>query len=278
MVNLRTYVQRNADSFFVERAGLSNWTSLNVSLGVGYEQDTATYTVVSTPDVSLPAKSAKMRFVADGAKIATLEVGELSGDTQDGSLIIECSAIDPESPLRQTKTREWPFQTIGDLTRAIAADAGLTPAVNAVVDGFLLVPRTQNGVSELAFLQQVCSQNAGRVLVQEGRLIVTLVDQPFASLPTLTIDIIAEGAWVGWRRNWSRGVGQVVASYVEDDGVTVNLVTVGSGTPAKRLPEIYPSRAEAAAGANAHLVAGDVSRDFVRSQPVSRPAPRSCSR
>ena len=27
-----------------------------------------------------------MRFVADGAKIATLEVGELSGDTQDGSL------------------------------------------------------------------------------------------------------------------------------------------------------------------------------------------------
>ena len=69
------------------------------------------------PDVSLPAKSAKMRFVADGAKIATLEVGELSGDTQDGSLIIECSAIDPESPLRQTKTREWPFQTIGDLTR-----------------------------------------------------------------------------------------------------------------------------------------------------------------
>ena len=54
-----------------------------------------------------------------------------------------------------------------------------------------------------------------------------------------------------------------MASYVEDDGVTVNLVTVGSGTPAKRLPEIYPSRAEAAAGANAHLVAGDVSRDFV---------------
>ena len=128
---------------------------------------------------------------------------------------------------------------------------------------FGIRPRTQSGVSDLSFLQQVVAQNTGRVLVQEDRLIVTFADLPIRSLPTLTIDLKRDGAWLAWRRNWSRGVGQVVASYVEDDLVTINTVTVGSGTPSKRLPGIYPAANEAEAAAHSHILVGDVSRDFV---------------
>ena len=149
------------------------------------------------------------------------------------------------------------------MVRTIAADAGLTPAVHPQIGGVVLAARPQVAVSDLAFLQRLVERLQGRLIIQEGRLIVSLADAPAVALPTLNLDVRGTGAWIEWRRGWSDTLQRVEAAYVREDGVTIDAVVVGAGGTTRRLPTTYASRVEAEAAAMSHLMAGDVSRDVV---------------
>ena len=258
MVDLRVTVDGRAAGF------ARNWSALSVDLGVGYQQDTAKLTISAVGDVALPGSSAVLRFVADGADLGSFAAREVSGSTRDGHLVIECAAVDPQAAaMQRPRDREWETQTLGSIARTIAADAGLTPVVNNEIGSVEVAAQPQLAVSDLAFLQRLVESRRGRVVLQEGRLIVTFYDQPVASLPALRVDLLAEGAWVDWRRGWSKIRQRVAAAYLLDDKVTLATVEVGSGDTVRRLPNLYPSRDEAVADARRHWAAGDTSRDYV---------------
>ena len=257
MVGLRVTVD-GADSELAR-----NWSALSVSLGVGYKQDTATLTISAVGEISLPRSSAVLRFVVDGADLGAFAAGEVSGSSRDGHITIECAAVDPAAAARRPRDRQWETQMLGAITRTIAGDAGLTPVVNNKIGGLEVTARPQLAVSDLAFLQRLVESRGGRLILQEGRLIVTDGDQPVAALPTLRVDLRAKGAWVDWRRGWSSTQQRVVAAYLLEDGTTLETVEVGLGDTVRRLPTVYPSRDDALADARRHLAAGEVSRDYV---------------
>ena len=234
-----------------------------MSLGVGFKQDTATLTISAVRDLALPRSSAVLRFVVDGADLGAFTAGEVSGSSRDGHIVIECAAVDPEAAVRRPRDREWESRSLGSIVRTIAGEAGLTPAVNAEIGDLEVPAQPQLGVSDLAFLQRLVEPRGGRLVLQEGRLIVSLGDQPLATLPSLRVDLLADGAWVDWRRAWSDVQHRVVAAYLLEDGVTIETLEVGSGDTMRRLPTVYPSRDAALADARRHLAAGEVSRDYV---------------
>lgn len=257
MVDLRVTVD-GADSELAR-----NWSALSVSLGVGFKQDTATLTISAVGDLALPRSSAVLRFVVDGADLGAFTAREVSGSSRDGHIVIECAAVDPEAAARRPRDREWESQSLGSIVRTMARDAGLTPVVNGEIGALEVPAQPQLGVSDLAFLQRLVEARGGRVVLQEGRLIVTLRDQPVATLPALRVDLLADGAWVDWRRGWSDVQHRVVAAYLLEDGATVETLEVGSGDTMRRLPTVYPSRDAALADARRHLAAGEVSRDYI---------------
>ena len=240
-----------------------NWSALSVSLGVGYKQDTATLTISAVGEISLPRSSAVLRFVVDGADLGAFTAREVSGSSRDGHIAIECTAVDPEAAARRPRDRQWETQALGSIVRTIAGDAGLTPVVNNKIGGLEVTARPQLAVSDLAFLQRLVESRGGRLILQEDRLVVTLGDEPVAALPALQVDLRVEGAWVDWRRGWNSVQQRVVAAYLLEDGVTLEIVEAGSGNTERRLPNVYPSRDEALAAAHSHLAASEVSRDYV---------------
>ena len=256
MVGLRVRVD-GADSELAR-----HWSALSVSLGVGFKQDTATLTISAVGDLALPRSSAVLRFVADGADLGAFAAREVSGSSRDGHVVIDCAAVDPEAAARRPRDREWEAQPLGSIARTMAGEAGLTPVVNGEIGGLEVPAQPQLGVSDVAFLQRLVEPRGGRLVLQEGRLIVTLGDQPVVALPALRVDLLADGAWVDWKRGWSDVQQRVVAAYLLEDGATVETVEVGSGDTVRRLSSIYQSRDAALADARRHLAAGEASRDY----------------
>ena len=179
-------------------------------------------------------------------------------------ITLECTAVDPEDALRKPRDRTWRGQTFGSMVRTVAEEAGLTPAVNPEIGAVVLAARPQAAVSDLAFLQRLAERLEGRLIIQEGRIVVTLADEAVSTLPALRVDLRTSGAWVDWRRTWgSTNRQRIEALYVAEDGISLELVEVGSGESARRLPITYKSRDEALAAASGHHAAVDVSRDFL---------------
>ena len=241
----------------------SRWQALQISLGVGYEQDTATLTLEASSLIQLPRRSAELRFVADGSALGTFAAREISGSTRDGTILIECTALDPEASIRQPRDRSSVGGRVDEMARTIAANADLTPIVNAEIGSHVFAPRPQLAVSDLAFLQRLVESAGGRVLIQEGRLIVTAGDQALDPLPALRVDLLTDGAWVDWRRGWSDRQPRIQAAYLLDDRATVEVVEVGSGSPTRRLPTTYATRTEALAAASSHITYGETSQDYL---------------
>ena len=100
-------------------------------------------------------------------------------------------------------------------------------------------------------------------MIQEGRLIVTMGDTPVVPPPPLSIDLKTTGAWVKWERQWSEPLTRVEATFIGDDGSSLELVEVGSGTQVRRLPTTYASRADAEAAATSWLIRDRATRDSV---------------
>lgn len=241
------------------------WRTLRITLGLADVEDTAALTLSARVEtIEMPPRSAAMAFAANGAGLGTFQVGAISGDTREGTLTIHCGAIDAESNLRHPRDRSWPGQAFGSIIATIAADAGLAPAVEPSIGRRVLAARVQIGESDLAFARRLASSLGGRLLIQEGRLIVTSGDTAQVSpLPPLRVDLRADGSWVRWRRSWRGRFGRVRAHYLGDDGVTTGTIEAGTADyPTTRtLPTTFPSREAAEAAAGAWLARSDTSAD-----------------
>ena len=239
-----------------------------MTLGLADVEDTAELTL-SRPAgrIQLPPQSAAVSFAVNGADLGRFEIGHVAGDTRAGTLTLHCGSVDAESNLREPRDRSWPGRPFSSIIAAIAADAGLVPAVEPGIGRRVLAARVQVGESDLQFARRLTANLGGRLIIQEGRLIVTSGDTAQVSpLPPLRVNLRADGSWARWRRDWRTRIGRVRASYLGEDGVTVESVEVGSEgdyPTVRTLPSTFPSKGAAEAAARAWLARSDTSHDFL---------------
>ena len=242
----------------------SRWKSLSITLTDDDTEDAAALVLSAGVDLELPPRSASLRFVANDVELGVFEAHRVRGDTRAGTVAIEAGVISPDSELRTQRDASWEAQKVGDVVAVIADRAGLMPVIDPDVGGMATAAEVQLGESDLVFARRLVADAGGRLLVQDGRLIVTRGDRARSNLPALEVDLRADGTWVSWSRGWRRTLGSVRASYLLEDGSTTAVVDVGDGSSRSRtLPAVYPSREAAAAVAGAFLAGASTSRDSV---------------
>ena len=243
----------------------TRWRTLTITLTDDDTEDAATLTLSAGASLELPPRSAELAFVVNGVEMGGFEAHRLRGDSRAGTVSIEAASISPESALREQKSRAWEGRQVGEVVAVIADEAGLTPSIDPAVGGQAATASIQVGESDLSFARRVVADAGGRLVVQDGRLVVTGGDRARADLPALDVDLRADGAWADWSRGWRRTLGSVRASYLLEDGSTAVEVEVGTGEQARSrtLPTVYPSRDVAISAASTYLARGATSQDGV---------------
>ena len=128
----------------------------------------------------------------------------LTGDTQAGTVTLEAAAVGPESTLREPRDVSWRGQSLASIAQAIAARADLDAAVAPSMGRRILAARLQTAESDHQFLRRLVTRLGGRLVVQDGHLIITAAGESVAAsgaaLPPLTVDLTATGVWLRWRQ------------------------------------------------------------------------------
>lgn len=266
----------------------SRWRSLSVFDGVGHEADSATL-VITVPrpvQVAVPRLGAEISFAVarDGARAvplaATLKTSAVAGNTRDGSITIEASAISPRSPLNEQRDASYPGRSIGQIAATIAERAGLAPAVSGKLSDIVPEGAIQAAESDRQFLFRLVGRFGGRWVVKDGRLLVlaageTLSATTGTALPALSLDLHDDGSWVRWRRADSDVRGSVSAQVYGPDGSTILTVTEGSGTPRRRLSGVWRSPNDALQAARRALLQAGSSRDWIEVERELTPEARA---
>ena len=249
----------------------ARWQRLEVRHRLGDAHDAATLTLAAagTP-LPLPDLGATLVFQITPEGSGASDLGGrfalrgLAGDTQAGTVTLEAAAVGPESTLREPRDVSWRGQSLALIAQAIAGRADLDAAVAPSMGRRILAARLQTAESDHQFLRRLVTRLGGRLVVQDGHLIITAAGESVAAsgaaLPPLTVDLTATGAWVRWRQRSSTTLSQAGAAYVGDDGVSRGAVTAGEAggeAPARQLPTTYPSREEAAGAASQALADGE---------------------
>lgn len=261
----------------------SRWRSLSVTDGVGHESDSAAL-VITVPRalrVAVPRLGAEISFAVarDGAQAAPLggamKTSAVAGDTHDGSITIEASAIDPRSPLNEQRDASYSGRSIGQIAATIAERAGLAPAVSGMLADIVPEGAIQAAESDRQFLFRLVGRFDGRWIVKDGRLVVLAAGERLSAktggaLPALSVDL-DDGSWVRWRRADSGVRGSVSAQVYGPDGSTLLTVTAGSGTPRRRLPGPWRNPDDALRAANRKLLEARSSRDWIEIERTLTP-------
>ena len=254
----------------------SRFRTLAVIDGIGHELDSATL-AVSVPratEIALPALGVGIAFTVsrDGQPAEALGHSLLAtavtGSTREGVVTIEAGALDPSSPALEQRDASWTGKTVGEIVSAIAERTGLVPAVSAKLADVEPSGAIQSAESDAQFLRRLVARLDGRFMIKGGRAIVLAAGERSAAsgaaLPALELDVRDDGSWVRYRRADLGVRGSASARYYGDSySSSIETVTVGEGTPKRRLSSVYRSRAEAVAAAERNLRKGRSSRDWI---------------
>ena len=241
---------------------------------IGHEADSAVLALSVTRPlaVEVPRLGSEISFAVSRDGGAERRLGDpllttsVAGDTRSGQLTVTAAAIGPDSALVEQRDASWTGMTIRQIVDAIAGRAGLVPVVSAAIADVIPAPSIQSAESDRQYLGRLMRAYDARVLVKDGRLIVRPTGETGslsgAMLPALAVDL-RDGSWVRWRRTDPGVRGSVSARYYGPDGSTVDVVTVGSGSPRRRLSTVYPGIGPARLSAQRMLGTGRASRDWI---------------
>ena len=260
--------------------------SLTVTDSIGHEADSAVLAIsVAKPlEVVIPRIGARISFAVgrDGGQAVPLGdpllTTGISGDARAGSITIEAEAIGPSSPLREQRDASWTGKSIGEIVEAIAARAGLVPAVSEKIADVVPMGAIQVAESDRQFLHRLLREVNARFLPKDGRLVVLVAGERVSAsggdLPALSIDL-SDGSWVRWRRADTGVRGSVSAKVYGPDGSTILTVQAGSGTPRRRLPGVRSSPDDALAAAERMLLKARSSQDWIDIERTLTPRARA---
>lgn len=263
------------------------WRALTVIDGIDYNADSAALSLTVPPalEIEIPPLGAELRFAADGQNLGgPLYATAIHGDNRAGSVTVEAGALHPLTTLREPRTASWSGQSIAEIATAIAARAGLVPAISIALGSKVPAGAIQSAESDEQFLRRLVARLNGRVVHKDGRLAVLPADETKsasgAALLPVEIDLRASGAWVRWRRSETAIVDIVQATHLEADGATPARLTFGDLPQGRRpqrrkLPGVYASADDAEAAIRRALAAGRSGFDYIEITTSLMPAARA---
>ena len=161
------------------------------------------------------------------------------------------------SAMQSKKTRSWDEgTTLGQMTRIMAGEHGLSPIVQTGLASNQLSHIDQTAESDMSLLTRIARDYDAIVKPADGKLLVAKRAESKAAtgenLPTVTIpaDQITSGdVDISERRT----VGKVIARYRDDAKAETVEVTAGEGEPVEELADVYPDEATAKSAAQSRL-------------------------
>ena len=158
----------------------ARWQRLEVLHRIGDAHDTATLTLAAAGTaLPLPPAGAQLVFQVTQEGERPLDLGGrfalrgLAGDTASGTVTLEAAAVDPASTLRESRDVSWRGQALASIAQAIAARADLDAAVAPSMGRRILAARVQTAESDHQFLRRLVTRLGGRLVIQDGHLIIT---------------------------------------------------------------------------------------------------------
>lgn len=171
-------------------------------------------------------------------------------------LHVSAKAAELSTEIRSAKAKAWHGKTLGDITRQITSDHGLTAAIDDEMAGRTIAHIDQQHESDLHFLSRLARRNGGTFKLADGKIIIA--KKGSTKLPsgrgkahlTLTPDMVAE--WTATSQD--RGDYKSVHTHHMDhrSGKRVR-TTAGSGKPAHRDRVLYATKNEASRAGRAAL-------------------------
>lgn len=238
-------------------------TSLRVSDAAGFESDTLEITV-SADGLEFPVTGAEIR-AAIGYDNKNVDVGSYIVDAIDYSYPANVMTIRAKAAqqaenkaatqmLQTQKTRSFDALTIGDLVKTLAADHGLTAAVDQQFASVKLPHIDQINESDMHLLTRIAKEYDAIAKPANGKLLFVKRAQSQSvtgkKLKTFTLrpeQVTSVSLSISKRDN----AGTVIAEWQDLNSAKVNEYSAGDGEPVVRLRKIYSDRAQAVAAADA---------------------------
>lgn len=172
------------------------------------------------------------------------------------TVTIRGKAANMGGEMQEQKTRNWDDMTIGDIVATIAGEHELEPKVAERLAGFHYEHLDQTDESDMNFLTRIAQDHDALATVKgEALLFIGRGEGLTASgLPMLPVPITRTGQ-IKWQMTLaSRGNFQSVEAYWHDEETgNRQTVTVGEGSPVRKLRHVHATEEEAETAAQARL-------------------------
>ncbi len=186
-----------ADGADVTEAVRDRLVSLTVTDEAGTQSDQVEI-IIGDPKglLAAPRKGAELRvsmgYAPGATDLGLYLVDEVSMDGPPDRIIVVARAADFQTRLKVKQTRSWTATTLGEIVTAIAAEHGLTPAVDPILGELAYAQIDQTAESDLHFLTRLAAESDGVAKTLDGHLVLALKGQAKqvisgAPLPSFTI-------------------------------------------------------------------------------------------
>lgn len=228
----------------------------------GFDADTLNFEIDNRDQlVAIPPAEAQLKLWlglkgAPLTNMGSFVVSRRSGSYTPSRMMIDAEAAALTGAIRAPRTRAWTDVTLGDVVSTIASAHGLRATVAAQIASIDLGYVAQTAESDLHLLTRLSRQLAVTIKPVAGRLIAVPFGAPINAagtrLPEPLIALTNCGI-ADWGIDDREPFNSVEADWGNSDDGEVETVTVGSGTPVRRLRHTFATQGEAQRAAAAEL-------------------------
>jgi uncharacterized protein len=183
-------------------------------------------------------------------------VDGVSGEGPRQTLKITATAADMKGDIRSPKTRAFENKTLADIVATIAGEAGLKPLTSESLSSTFYAFIAQTSESNLHFLTRLAKPLDATAKPAGGALIVQRRgESKTAAGDVLISPSLGPGNLSRW--SWSQDSREtykkIEAEWSDTGAGAVNKVSMGDGTPLRKLRHVFGSEDEAKRAADAAL-------------------------
>ena len=223
----------------------------------GTELDTATVSLSYSSVIEIPTRGTEIEISLGYKNIKLWNVFKgivnqtgINGPPDTLYLEARGLALSDDKRLQSSTTRAWNEKTLKEIANEIIQNAGFKARVHTRLANIEIKRLTQTLETDLELLQKLVEAYGG-FLKSDGETVALLPDRSRESvtgksLPTVRIEKEkVKTSRYGWTIEHRKFSGKIVVFY-QEDGKTLAIIK-GSGSPEKKLKQIFATRAEAEA-------------------------------
>ena len=254
--------------------------SLSISDSAGFENDSMEITV-SKQDLELPKTGAELDVLIgyEGQELINIGlfiVDELEINQQ--SLIIRCRAANisnrsknKKNSIKSYRTRSWDSNKLADIIVKIASEHNYEPVISPEYTSQTIPQIDQTNESDMHFLTRLAKDYGAVFKVTAGRIIFLKETQ--ASQLKFAGEIKYDQVFPDWRVTIKDRMkySAVQVSYHDFQTAEKQSVTIGEGTPVRKIARTFPDKNMAVAAAVGELTRLSRGNQTIRFSTVGNP-------